>query len=194
MQWDTCSLIRFDFSLIQFNPTTITWYPWRHRCERWLKKISRMVVRTWFWLWYYLCCIWFCSDWLSFSLLRDHIRCWHRHDQIAIVQDDGSYIPQVHRVLPTWQDQTTSHFVEYPLQPFELSWLLPDELRHLQQAHFEILEESLCGENLWLTQCDWGLAFCDLVSVPLVCIVGLQLLMQCAVDLALINPESFNLG
>ena len=100
MQWDMCSLIQFDFSLIWFNLMTITWYPWRHRCKRWLKKISWTVVHTWFRLWYYLCCIWFRSDLLSFSLLRGHIGCWHRHDQIAIVQDDRSYIPWVHRVLP----------------------------------------------------------------------------------------------
>ena len=88
MRWDMCSLIQFDFSLIQFNLMTTTQYPGRHRCERQLKKISWMVVCTWFWLWYYLCCIWLHSDLLSFSLLRDHIRHWHRHDRIAIIQDN----------------------------------------------------------------------------------------------------------
>ena len=83
-----CSLIWFDFSLIQFNPATFTWYPWRHRCERWSMKISWMVVHTWFWFWYYLCCIWFRSDLLWFSLLRDHIRHWHGHNQIVIMQNN----------------------------------------------------------------------------------------------------------
>ena len=150
MQWDTCSLIRFDFSLIRFNPTTITWYPWRHRCERWLKKISWMVVRTWFWLWYYLCCIWFCSDLLSLSLLRDHIGCWHRHDQIAIVQDDRGYIPRGsgrHGWIWCWQ---------HGLQHWH-NWLEWRDLYH-----------RTCGMNYnpiscwWCTQCwslTWGLPF-----------------------------------
>ena len=88
MQWDMHSLIQFDFSLIWFNPTTITWYLWRHRCERRSMKISQMVVHTWFWFWYYLCCMWFCSDLLWFSLLRDHIGHWHGHNQIVIMQDN----------------------------------------------------------------------------------------------------------
>ena len=82
------SLIRFDFSLIWFNPITIAWDPWRHRCERQSMKISQMVVHTRFRLWYYLCCIWFCSDLLWFSLLRDHIGHWHGHNQIVIIHGD----------------------------------------------------------------------------------------------------------
>ena len=88
MRWDTCSLIQFVFSLIQFDPMTIAWDPWRHRCGRWSMKISRMVVRTQFRLWYYLCCIWFHSDLLWLSLLRDHIGHWHGHNWIAIIHDN----------------------------------------------------------------------------------------------------------
>ena len=88
MWWDMHSLIQFDFSLIWFNLTTIAWYLWRHRCERQSMNISWMVVCTWFRLWYYLCCIWFHSDLLWFSLLRDHIGHWHGHDRSAFIQDD----------------------------------------------------------------------------------------------------------
>ena len=114
MWWDTCSLIQFDFSLIQFDLMTTTWYQWRHRCERWLRKISQMVVHTRFRLWYYLCHIWLCSDLLSFSLLRDHIGHWHRHDWIAIIQDDEAiYIKSMGYYLR----ETTGYLTFYPFRP-----------------------------------------------------------------------------
>ena len=108
------SLIWFDFSLIQFNPMTIAWYPWRHRCERWLMKISRTVVHTWFWSWYYLCCIWFRSDLLWFSLLRDHVGHWHGHDQIVIIQDNKAiYIKSMGYYL----HNTTGYLTFHPFHP-----------------------------------------------------------------------------
>ena len=109
-----CSLIWFDFSLIRFNSMTIAQYPWRHRCERWSIKISRMVAHTWFQLLHYLCCIWFHSDLLWFSLLRDHIRHWHGHDRIAFIQDDEAiYINSMGYNL----HDTTGYLTFHPFHP-----------------------------------------------------------------------------
>ena len=190
------SLIQFDFSLIQCNPMTIAWYLWRHRCERKLMKISWMVVCTWFRLWYYLCCIWFHSDLLWFSLLRDHIGHWHRHDRIAIIQDDKAiYIKSMGYYLC---DVTgTSHFVHFiqnPLQPLQLPDLFPNEPCHLWQLHFEILQEGLHGMNSWLAHSNHEPGISDLGGALLACVVSLQPLAWHTIGLALIDPESFDLG
>ena len=118
MRWDTCSLIQFDFSLIRFSPMTVTWYLWRHRCERRSMKISQMVVRTWVQLWYYLCCILFCSDLLWFSLLRDHIGHWHGHDRIVIIQDNEAiYMESFDYCL----HNVTGYLTFHPFHPKSLS-------------------------------------------------------------------------
>ena len=156
MWWDMCSLIQFDFSLIQFDLMTTTWYQWRHRCERWLRKISQMVVHTRFRLWYYLCHIWLCSDLLSFSLLRDHIGHWHRHDRIVFIQDNKAiYIKSMGYCLCDMTGYLTIH----PFHPKTPStapapqsvpwWTTPFAMTTLRDPSGRLVQNELTTRTEW---------------------------------------------
>ena len=171
---------------------TIAWNLWRHRCERRSKKISRTVVHTWFQLWYYLCCIWFHSDLLWFSLLRDCIRHWHGPIRLCLYKTMKLFTSSPWGTIYATRLGTSHfvHFIQDPLQLLQLPNLFPNEPHHLWRLHFKILQEGLCGMNSRLTHSDCKPGFSDLGGAPLVHVAGLQPLAWRTIRLTLFDVNA----